>query len=214
MKTLVCLPTKNEKESIVQMIDGILRLNLDLIVVDENSKDGTIEIVKSHDVKIYQRDGSGKAYGVRKALEVALDLGYDNLALIDCDNSYQPEYIPRLLEFLPEYDMVVGARHMKDIQFSHRLVNLFHTGIINILFGSRLKDINSGLRIFKLNKFIEQFSATGFDIEAEITTKAIKNRLKIKEVSIQYRKRSGRSKIRVWDTFRILKRIIIERFTK
>ena len=127
MKTLVCLPTKNEKSNIEEMIKNIRMLNLDLIVVDENSKDGTIEVAKSCDIAVYQRDGAGKGCGVRKALDIASELGYDNLVLIDCDNSYPSTYIPKLLDYLPYYDLVVGARCMRDIQFSHRLVCLLYT---------------------------------------------------------------------------------------
>lgn len=214
MKTLVCLPTKNEKINIEKMINDIRLLYLDLIVVDESSTDGTIQLAKSLGVDVYQRDGSGKGYGVQKALELASKLRYDNIVLIDCDNSYPTESIPRLLNYLSGYDMVVGARSMEDIQFSHRLVNMLHTGSINLLFGTKLKDINSGLRAFKVERFKGKLNAKGFDIEAEITTKAVKNNLKIKEVPIEYKRRLGKSKIRLWDTFRILKRILLERLIK
>ena len=196
------------------MINDIRVLNYDLIVVDENSTDGTIQIAKSLGINVYQRDGSGKGYGVQKAVEIASNSRYDNLVLIDCDNSYPPEYIPQLLDYLPEHDMAVGTRPMKDIQFSHRLVNWLHTGSINLLFRSKLMDINSGLRAFKVERFKGKLSAKGFDIEAEITTKALKYNLKIKEVQIEYKKRLGKSKIKPWDTFRILKRIFRERLTR
>ena len=214
MKILVCLPTKNEKESIQIMIDRIKELSLDLIICDEQSNDGTIEIASKNSIPVYQRDGKGKGCGVIKALEVAFKLNYDFLVLIDCDNSYPPAYIPELLNFLSEYDMVVGTRNMRSIQFSHRLVNLLHTGLINLLFMAKLKDINSGLRVLKVDKFLGLIDANSFDIEAQLTTKALKNRFKIKEVPIEYRKRRGNSKIRALDTFIILKTILKERFKR
>lgn len=212
MKTLVCLPTKNEKDSVQVMIDRIRKLNLDLIICDEQSDDGTLEIASNNSVAVYQRDGNGKGRGVIKALEVASKLNYDFLVLIDCDCSYPPEYILKLLDFLPGHDMVVGIRDMSSIQFSHKLVNIFHTSIINLLFIANLKDINSGLRVLRVNKFFGLIDAKGFDIEAQITTLALKNRLKIKEVPIEYRKRRGKSKIKAFDTFVIFRTIMKERF--
>ena len=212
MRTLVCLPTRNEKESVQEMIDKVRALRLDLIVVDEHSQDGTLDIVKRNNVSAYQRDGSGKGWGVRKALEVAAKLNYDFIVLIDCDCSYPVEAIADLLKFAQEFDMVVGSRDMRAIQFSHRLVNLFHTFCVNLLFGSRLSDINSGLRALRVNKFNGLLDAAGFDIEAEITVRALKGKFKIRELPVRYHKRVGKSKIRYWDTFRIFKKIAAERF--
>lgn len=210
MKVVVCLPTKNEKDSIQVMISRIKKLGYDLFVSDEKSADGTIEIAKKNKIPVYQRDGSGKGFGVRKAVEVARKKGYDALVLLDCDCSYPPEYIPELLKYMPKYDMVVGKRAMGNIPFLHRLPNIMHTMAVNILYFANLNDINSGMRAFKLDK-IRNLDAAGFDIEAEITAKALKNRLKIKEIPIKYQKRAGVSKIRVKDGFVILWRIIKER---
>jgi dolichol-phosphate mannosyltransferase len=196
------------------MINKIRRLGLDLIIVDEHSTDGTQEIARGNNIAIYQRDGSGKGWGVRKAFEVAGDKKYEIIALIDCDCSYPAEAIPTLIKFFPDYDMVVGVRDMHDIQFSHRIVNIFHTLVTNLLFGLDLSDINSGLRALKVEKFHGLLDAQGFDIEAQITAIALKNKFKIKEVPVQYKKRVGRSKIRWWDTFRIFKRLIYERCRK
>lgn len=213
MKAVVVLPTKNEEKSIEYMIKKIRRLKLPLFVVDENSTDKTLSIAKKLKVPVYQRDGSGKGYGVRKAVEISAKEGYDIIALIDCDKTYPPEYIPTMLRYIPRYDMVVGSRKMKHVIFLHRLPNIVHTEAINLLYGSNLKDINSGLRVFKINK-LKDLDAKGFDIEAQITTRALKRKLKIKEVPIEYKKRVGQSKIRIKDGFIILSRIIKERFRR
>jgi len=211
-KVVVCLPTKNERNSVQYMIDSIRSLGYNLFISDANSTDGTIEIAKKNKIPIYQRDGPGKGFGIRKALQIAKEKGCDILVLIDCDKTYPTEYIPIMLKYMPKYDMVVGARNLKEIKPFHRLPNKIHTLAINLLFGANLKDINSGLRAFKVNKF-KRFYSKGFDIEAEITVKALKNRLKIKEIPIRYKKRVGHSKIKIKDGFLILSRIIKERFT-
>jgi len=212
MKTLVCLPTKNEKDSIEEMIARVRRLGLDMIIVDENSIDGTLDKAARNNVPVYQRDGRGKGWGVRKGLEVAAVKGYEVMVFIDCDCSYPTESIPRLLELLPEFDMTVGARDMRDVQFFHRLVNIFHTLTVNALFAVLLTDINSGLRALKVDKFRGLLDAEGFDIEAQITAVALRNGFKIRELAVPYRKRVGRSKIRYYDTLRIFNRIVRERF--
>src|SRR3989338_10180008 len=94
MNAAVCLPTRNEKENIQYMIDRLKPLGYPIFVSDEHSKDGTIEIAKKNKIPVYQREGSGKGYGVRKALEVAKQKGYDVLVFIDCDRTYPPEAIP------------------------------------------------------------------------------------------------------------------------
>jgi len=213
-RVLVCLPTKNEEESIQMMIDKVKKLGLDLIICDTSSTDRTAEIASKNSIPVYQADAMGKGSVVIKAIETAAQLKYDFLVLIDCDCSYPSDRIPDLLRFIPEFDMVVGVRDMKDIEFSHRLVNLFHTGLTNLLFGARLKDQNSGLRVLRVNKFLGLLDVIGFDIEAQMTTEALRNKLKIKEISVEYRKRKGKSKIRAFDTFVILRTILKERFLK
>lgn len=216
MKAVVCLPTRNEKDSIQAMIGQIKALKLPLFISDENSTDGTIAIAERNKVRVFQRDGSGKGFGMRKAVEVARKLGYDVLVTIDCDCTYPSERIPDLLKKIDEgAGMVIGVRSMRNIRKRHRLPNLAHTWAINILFfrlfGNRLHDINSGMRAFRLDR-IRPFRSKGFDIEAEITIRAIKDGLKVAEIPVSYEKRVGESKIRIKDGFTILWRIVKERF--
>src|SRR3989344_5780733 len=212
LKTCVILPTKNEEESIAYMIEEIKKLNLPILVIDEHSKDRTEEIARGKGIEVFQRTGSGKGRGVISALEIAHQQGYDLVVLIDCDGTYHPRYIPQLLSFFPQHDMVIGKRSMGDVKFLHRLPNILHTQAINFLFGGKLHDINSGLRAFKVEKMLGVLTAAGFDIEAQMTIQALKQNLAITEIGIDYTKRLGSSKIRLKDGYLILKRIIMERF--
>lgn len=213
MRVGICLPTRNESESIQDMIDRLRELgytNDQIFVSDERSTDGTIAIAERNGIPVYQRTGSGKGCGIIKAMEVCRQQGFDVIVIVDCDCSYPPEEIPTLLQYMPEYDMVVGQRPMKDISFLHRLANVIHSGAVNQLFGSNLTDINSGLRAFKVRE-MGDLVARGFDTEAEMTAKAIKRRMKIKEVEIPFLVRKGESKIRARDGITILWRIVRER---
>src|SRR3989344_6161221 len=116
------------------MVKKIRKLRLPLFIVDEHSKDKTLSIAKKLKVPVHQRDGSGKGYGVRKAIQIASEKGYDAVVLIDCDTTYPPEYIPVMLKYIQKYDMVVGSRKMRHITFLHRLPNIIHTETINLLY--------------------------------------------------------------------------------
>jgi len=216
MKAVVCLPTRNEKDSIQAMIDSIRKLHLPLFISDESSTDGTIAIAEKDKVPVYQRDGKGKGYGMRKAIEVAKQLGYDVLVTIDCDCTYPAERIPDLIKEVEDgAGMVIGVRDMKNIRPLHRLPNKFHSWAINFLFfrffGNWLHDINSGMRAFRIGR-LKPLRSKGFDVEAELTVRAIKDGLRIKEIFVDYNKRVGESKIRIKDGFNILWRIVKERF--
>ena len=213
MKVVVCLPTRNERESIQEMIDEIKKLGYNIFISDSQSTDGTQEIAKKNNVEVYQRDGIGKGFGIQKAVQVAASKGYDVLVILDCDKTYPPKYIPELLRFFPEYDVVMGVRDMSDISFSHRWPNVVHTQSINVFYGGHLHDINTGMRALKVEKFKGILTAKGFDIEAQMSLLAVKKKMKIKEISVEYLKRAGESKIRISDGFVILWRIIRDRFS-
>jgi dolichol-phosphate mannosyltransferase len=193
------------------MIERVRSLGHDLIISDERSTDGTIAIAEGLGVPVHQRDGSGKGFGVRKALEVAAAQGYDLLVLIDCDLTYPVERIPDLLAEMASADMAVGYRDFSKIHWSHRLVNYLHTGMINVLFGAKLRDINSGLRVLRVSAFHGRIDAQSFDVEAQMTVRALKAKRRIRELPVDYRQRGGRSKIRAWHTWTICQTILAER---
>jgi dolichol-phosphate mannosyltransferase len=207
-KAIVCLPTYNEAKNIEFMIGKIKQLKLPVFVSDQNSNDGTQEIAKKNAVPVYQREGNGKGCGVQTAIKVARQKGYDFLVLIDCDKTYPTEMLPKLLSYIKTHDMVIGARSFSDVRLAHRLPNRFLTLLINILYGGRYSDINSGMRVVNINK-LGKIDAKGFDIEAQICIRALKRGLRIKDIPVSYSQRRS-SKIRLKDGFVILWRILKE----
>lgn len=207
---LICLPTRNEAANIQYMIDKLKILNYPIIVADANSRDGTVEIAKKNNIEVYQREGHGKAYGVRKALQVAKEKKAKILVFIDCDRTYPTQAIPKMVELMQHNDTVICYRSQKHIKPLHRIGNNIHTIAINLLFGSNLKDINSGLRAIRVDKY-NKLRSVGFDIEAELTIIAIRNHLRIKQFLIRYEERTGDSKIRLQDGITIMLRILKER---
>ncbi len=212
-KVVICVPTKNEEHSVQEMIDKLKLLNIPFFIVDEQSSDATIEIAKKNKIDIYQREGRGKGCGIITGIKIAKGKKCDFLVTIDCDNTYPTEMLPELLKYSNEYGMVIGVRNKHNIPRIHRLGNIMHTQLINLLFHGHLSDINSGMRVLNLNtKAFDNLDAKGFDIEAQLTIRALQHKLKIKEIVVNYQKRTGHSKIRLKDGILIAWRIIKDRF--
>ncbi|MBS3158528.1 glycosyltransferase family 2 protein, partial [Candidatus Woesearchaeota archaeon] len=201
LKIGVALVAKNEEESIAYMIDKLRKSGYDdIYVVDEQSKDKTKEIAESLGIAVYQREGKGFGCGIKSALKIAAAKGYDYMIRLDCDGSYPPEELSKLIGYAEHYDLIAGIRDIKKIKWLHRLPNRFHTILTNILFNGRLKDINSGMKLINVKKFNGILEADGFDMEAELSLKALKRKYSIKEVPIDFKDRyGGESKIRISD---------------
>ena len=216
VKVAIALITKNEEQNIASMIDRIRSAGFkELYVVDEKSADRTEEIARKKGVSVYQRKGTGFGCGIMSAIEIGFKKGYDYIVRLDCDGTYPPEDIHKLLEFCPEYDLVAGCREFGKIKFMHRFPNIFFTYLANILFMSNIADINSGMKAIRVKKFYKLLNAPGFDLEAQLSLRAVKKGYKMKNVRINFTERTkGKSKIKISDGVLILKRIIKERFIR
>ncbi len=211
---VIALPTKNEELSIRDMIQRIRENGFELFVIDSHSSDDTCRIAAELNVPVYQRDEYGEGYGcgIQKALDIADQAGFEFLGIIDCDSTYSPENLIRLAEHIPEADLVVGARPMLKIDFWHRIANLIHIYFARILFRRKVMDINSGMRLLRIDLFKGNLSARHMGMVAQMTSFALRNKLKFEEVPIDYGERRGESKIFMWDGLFILYRIFSERF--
>lgn len=213
MRYLVCLPTFNERENIAFMIESLRAFNHhDFIVSDAHSTDGTNEIALQNGAEVLPRTGHGKGFAVKDALIYAAQNNFQVLVLLDCDRTYPVEQISELLNHINESDMVVGYRNFKDISFLRRLANVVMTGCTNLLFFSSVKDMATGMRAIRVDKFVGKIDAKYFDVEPQMHAIALREGMKIVEVPIVYRKRTGESKIGLKDLFIILHRLLKERF--
>lgn len=215
------LPTKNERENIRFMIENIRKhCNYEIIVSDEHSPDGTSEIAKSLGVKVFPRKNPGYGNGVIESLINAKRLGHTHLLVMDCDRTYPIDYIKTLTKFADQgYDLVNAGRRMSDIRLVNRLPNMLMTLLTRLLYGGNITDVNSGMKLMKIEKFLDKITTAGNDSTAQIIITALKNKYKIKEIIIPYDDRHGdasrgQSKIRYRDGFIITWRIIRDRFMK
>lgn len=202
MKLSIIIPVYNEEKTIGRILEIIRKLKLpaklgkEIIVVDDGSVDSTAEIVKQKKDFKYIRHSLnlGKGAAVRTGLENASG---DLFIIQDADLEYNPEDFPNLLTPIlrKETQVVYGTRltnyplkfwgDKKTILPLHLVANRFLTALTNILYGSNLTDMETGYKVFT-KKALEgiKLKSNKFDIEAEITAKFLKKRIKIKEVPI------------------------------
>jgi dolichol-phosphate mannosyltransferase len=213
-KPLVVLPTYNESQMIQVALDEVLRKasNLDVLVVDDGSPDGTAVKVKSHTmygkrVHILERPekaGLGSAY--RAAFQWALKMGYDAVVEMDADLSHDPADVPRLLEALSEgADLAVGSRYLNGIRIlnwpqSRLWISTFGGWYARSLTGLPMTDPTSGFKAIRRRVLEEldwgNFTAQGYGFQVELHFFAWQAGFKIVEVPIVFtERRQGDSKM-------------------
>ena len=218
-KTLsILIPVYNEKNTIIKCLEKVissntLGLETEVIVSDNCSTDGTIELLKNFThpkVKVLYKDkNEGKGSNIKNALAHA---NGDIILFQDSDLEYSPENYPDLLKpfFENNADVVYGSRltrakTIKIIGFPNYMGNKIFTFFANLLFNRIFTDIATGYKIFRKDiiKGIKIYS-NGFEIEPEITAKISKNsKLNIYEVPITIYSRNydEGKKVRWWDFF-------------
>ncbi len=214
MKTFVMIPTYNERENIALVIGEILGLriaNLDIVVVDDNSPDGTSKIVgeimkKRGNVHLLLREKDrGRGYAGRDGFLYCLKSGADAVIEMDADMSHDPKYIPLMLEEIKSYDLVLGSRMVKgghDIGRSaaRRAITRIANSYITFMLGIKVRDCNSGFRCFRrelLEKIRpETLESQGPSIVQEVLFRAHLAHARIKEIPIDFMNRvKGKSKL-------------------
>jgi len=208
-KVMVILPTYNERENIAELVDALFGLdirNFHLLIVDDNSPDGTGEIAEQiaqsqryrGKVKVLhrpQKQGLGPAYiaGYKGALELEAQL----IIQMDADFSHQPKYIPQLLEQARRNDVVVGSRYVAGGSVDERWgpirkllswwANRRYTpGILRI----SVRDATGGFRLFHRNCLIgldpDRIKANGYVFQVEVIYVMYKLGYRIKEIPIHF----------------------------
>ena len=225
MKTVVVIPTYNERENVVRMAEAVLAnadsalgRELELLFVDDNSPDGTGSLVDGmaagnplvHCLHRERKEGLGRAYvaGFRRALE----LGADLVVQMDCDFSHDPKDLPRLIAAAsaPSQDanaprLVIGSRYVKGgatpgWPFKRRLVSRAGGMFIRTVTGMPLRDPTGGFKRWKAEALekagYKSVSSAGYSFQLEMNHRAWKAGLSIEELPIVFRDRAaGYSKI-------------------
>ncbi|MBU0579765.1 MAG: glycosyltransferase family 2 protein [Candidatus Margulisbacteria bacterium] len=198
MKLSVLIPVYDEKPTIEIILQKIraVPVEKELIMVDDFSKDGSREILKEiesrnePDLKILYHDkNQGKGAAIRTGLK---EVTGDYVLIQDADLEYDPNDYLDLIQALQKNkaDVVYGSRFLgvcKNMSLSHYFGNKLLTFMANLLYGTKLTDIETCYKLWKkdLIKSID-FKANRFEFEPEITSKMLKKNIKIIEVPIHY----------------------------
>jgi len=193
----VIIPTLNEAEGIGYVLRKMPKEISEIIVVDGNSTDGTVEIAKKYGARIIieKRRGYGRAYktGFKYAKGKII-------ATLDGDGSYNPKDIIRLVDVLEKkkVDFVSGNRFRRlgkgSMSFVHYFGNFLISIILNILFFTKIYDTQSGMWVFYRNLLKKiKLKENGMSLSSEIKLEAYK-KAKFLEYPIYYNKRFGKKK--------------------
>jgi len=194
----IVMPAYNEAQSVEITIDRVLALpiDLELIVVDDGSRDGTREILsklKRPNLRvIFHEKNRGKGAAVRTGFEAAQG---QYVTIQDADLELDPKQIPGLLQPLldDEADVVYGSRFIygyKHMRWISSFANWFLTKFTNILFGIRITDMEACYKVFP-TELVPKLALKGdrFDFEAETTAKFARLKLRIVELPVTYNPR-------------------------
>lgn len=214
----VIIPCLDEQQTIGKVVDDFRSVlpHASIWVVDNGSTDRTAEIARAHGARVLDEPRRGKGYAMRTAFR---RIDADAYLMVDGDDTYPADAAGRLLEpvLAGRADMTVGSRMMSgttsDFRLTNRLGNRLYPSLIRFLLHVRLTDILSGYRGMS-RAFVRgvPIAASGFEIEAELTIKALERGHRLLELPIDLRSRppGSRSKIRiVHDGWRILWTIVV-----
>ncbi|HDZ61453.1 MAG TPA: glycosyltransferase family 2 protein [Candidatus Pacearchaeota archaeon] len=207
-KITVVIPCYNEEKGIKQVLKNIPKKKLnglgyttEVLVIDNNSSDKTVQTAKKLGAKIIHEPKQGKGNTIRTGFR-SISKDTDFVVMLDGDNTYKPQEIPRLIEPLENdfCDIIIGSRlegkmNGHSMSFSHKFVNWAWTFFVRHFYGANVTDTCTGYfawkrkAIVRLNGYLK---SPGFAIEVEMITKMAKLGNKIYSIPITYDPRNGK----------------------
>ena len=223
-RTVMVIPTYNERDNL-EWIVGRLRAaqpEVDVLVVDDRSPDGTGDVAdrlaaaddRVHVLHRAGKGGLGAAYlhGFRWALEE----GYEVIGEMDADGSHQPEQLHRLLDALPDADLVIGSRWVRGgsvVNWPRRREVLSRGGnvYVRLLLGIEVRDATAGFRLYRrqtLEKLdLDSVRSTGYVFQTDLVTRTLRAGLVVREVPIEFVER-------VWGDSKMTGAVAVESFRR
>jgi dolichol-phosphate mannosyltransferase len=225
MKTLVVIPTYNERENISALVPAVFLAtpNVEILVVDDNSPDGTGEVVRSlqsrypkvHLLSRRGKEGLGKAYIA--GFKWGLEKGYSALIQMDADFSHRPEDLKKLVDALPEYDFVMGSRWVEGGQtvnwgVGRKIISRGGSFYARQILRFPVKDWTGGFNGWKAETLaklgLDSVGSEGYSFQIELKYRAMKLGLRGKEIPIVFEdRRVGQSKMSSRIVFEALYRV-------
>jgi dolichol-phosphate mannosyltransferase len=208
----VCLPTYNERENLEKMIRSLAPLGVSVLVIDDNSPDGTGDIAdrlagELPTVSVLHRerkDGLGPAYlaGFRRALADGAELVLE----MDCDFSHDPKDVPRLIEACEGgADLVLGSRYVPgggtaNWGLVRRIISWGGSFYARVILGVRIRDLTGGFKCYRRGVLeaidLEAVHSRGYAFQIETTYRTLKKGFRVVEIPIRFADRiEGNSKM-------------------
>ncbi|MGZ4257909.1 MAG: polyprenol monophosphomannose synthase [Gaiellaceae bacterium] len=208
MRAVACLPTYDERENLEPMVRALRDLGLAVLVIDDNSPDGTGELAdrlaaEFDHVEVLHRErkeGLGPAYlaGFRHVLAGDAEL----IVQIDCDFSHNPADVPRLVEAAREADLLLGSRYVaggsvQNWGLVRRFVSAGGSLYARVLLGVGVRDLTGGFKCFRREVLetidLDAVSSRGYAFQIETTYRALRAGFRVVEVPITFadRERGG-----------------------
>ena len=213
MNTLIISPTYNEKKNISSHIENIFSIdeNYHILIIDDNSPDGTANIVKELQLKyknLFLEERPGKAglgTAYKYAFNWALKKNYDNIIQMDADLSHDPKEIKEMVRLLNNYDLIIGSRYIDGVSVVHwpikRLILSYSANVYaRIVTGLPIKDSTGGFKAWK-RKVIDSIDingvkSQGYSFQIEMNWRAWQKKFSIFEHPIIFTDRTiGESKM-------------------
>jgi hypothetical protein len=207
----VVIPAYNEEDGIADIVHRVLAVRenlaqvgiteLELLVVDDGSRDRTAEITSKIAGVTLIRHKKNRGYGA------ALKTGFSHakgelIGFLDADGTYPPEFFPELCKLaLKGDDLVIGSRMSgsdSKMPLTRRVGNIFFAGLLTLMGRQRVSDSASGMRVFK-REIMSLVSPLpdGLNLTPVMSARALHEQIRMSEVSIPYSERVGRSKLSV-----------------
>lgn len=228
---VVCLPTYNERENLVSIVEELLRVApVDVLIIDDNSPDGTGAVAdaiaeREPRVRVMHRPGKqglGKAYIA--GFKWALERPYKYIFEMDADFSHQPRYVPEFLRAIEHYDVVLGSRWTdgggtENWGALRKVISKGGSLYARTILGVDVRDLTGGFKCFRREVLeaidLDAVQSTGYAFQIEVTYRAIQQGFRVKEIPIIfYERTAGRSKMSSRIVAEAVRKVWTMRFTR
>lgn len=192
MKIFLVIPLYNEEKHIVDVIKGVAKYDLPIVVVDDGSMDSSKLKVQSSKLRdvifLSHKVNLGKGAAMKTGAEYAFSKGADAVIFMDSDGQHAASDLPKFVKALNEKcDLVFGSRNLKlDIPFVRYIGNKVASVFVNLLFGIYVSDLVCGFRALTKNGYKKiEWESTGYGVETEMVVRSAKSGLKYCEIPVE-----------------------------
>jgi len=201
VKSIVCIPTYNERENITRIMDAVFGVlpETHILVIDDGSPDGTAALVRErqaadHRVHLIEREGKlglGTAYC--RGFTYAIEQGFDIVYQMDADFSHDPKDLARFADALSDHDLVIGSRYVSGVNvinwpMSRLLLSWFANLYTRVITGMPIADATGGYKAFRVEILkgidLARIRSNGYAFQIEMNYRAWRLGARILELPI------------------------------